>query len=561
MEKSAIIFEKNRDYIYHLQDDIYEVKILTKRDDIESVEFLYNDKYFNKDGHLLVPSTSLILLKKYITNYHDVFMGRFCFTGVAMSFYFRLKDKKGQVINYGAYHFFNDIFNVNNMFDAVPYLLKADTFKFPKWSVGGKIYQIFVERFAPTNEYSKNWFEPTNYFSKLNGTLKGITKNLGYIKNLGMDAIYMTPIFKSPTNHKYDVEDYYTIDSNFGNRDDLLLLVEKAHELDLKVIIDLVFNHTSTKFFAFQDLLLNQEKSQYKDWYIVSEYPVKIEENPKYKCFSRVKEMPKLNTANEEVQNYLIDVALNYIQYFKIDGIRMDVADEIDLTFLRRLRKKVKSYNENIMIYGEIWFDSASYLQGDIFDSVMNYQFYSNVFFLINHEITADEFGDNIDIMYSRVHLDVQNELLNLISSHDTERACSRLNYRYDLLKIAFSLMYLMKGSLMIYYGEEKCLGGCGSEDNRRGMIFKENDVITPLVRNLSEIKEIASFKRGDYHRILLENKNILMFDRYVTDEKYRVVLNMGNDNFELENEVFDIIDKTKVKTLKPNMIIAFELK
>lgn len=561
MEKSAIIFEKNRDYIYHLQDDIYEVKILTKRDDIESVEFLYNDKYFNKDGHLLVPSTSLILLKKYITNYHDVFMGRFCFTGVAMSFYFRLKDKKGQVINYGAYHFFNDIFNVNNMFDAVPYLLKADTFKFPKWSVGGKIYQIFVERFAPTNEYSKNWFEPTNYFSKLNGTLKGITKNLGYIKNLGMDAIYMTPIFKSPTNHKYDVEDYYTIDSNFGNRDDLLLLVEKAHELDLKVIIDLVFNHTSTKFFAFQDLLLNQEKSQYKDWYIVSEYPVKIEENPKYKCFSRVKEMPKLNTANEEVQNYLIDVALNYIQYFKIDGIRMDVADEIDLTFLRRLRKKVKSYNENIMIYGEIWFDSASYLQGDIFDSVMNYQFYSNVFSLINHEITADEFGDNIDIMYSRVHLDVQNELLNLISSHDTERACSRLNYRYDLLKIAFSLMYLMKGSLMIYYGEEKCLGGCGSEDNRRGMIFKENDVITPLVRNLSEIKEIASFKRGDYHRILLENKNILMFDRYVTDEKYRVVLNMGNDNFELENEVFDIIDKTKVNTLKPNMIIAFELK
>lgn len=561
MEKSAIIFEKNRDYIYHLQDDIYEVKILTKRDDIESVEFLYNDKYFNKDGHLLVPSTSLILLKKYITNYHDVFMGRFCFTGVAMSFYFRLKDKKGQVINYGAYHFFNDIFNVNNMFDAVPYLLKADTFKFPKWSVGGKIYQIFVERFAPTNEYSKNWFEPTNYFSKLNGTLKGITKNLGYIKNLGMDAIYMTPIFKSPTNHKYDVEDYYTIDSNFGNRDDLLLLVEKAHELDLKVIIDLVFNHTSTKFFAFQDLLLNQEKSQYKDWYIVSEYPVKIEENPKYKCFSRVKEMPKLNTANEEVQNYLIDVTLNYIQYFKIDGIRMDVADEIDLTFLRRLRKKVKSYNENIMIYGEIWFDSASYLQGDIFDSVMNYQFYSNVFSLINHEITADEFGDNIDIMYSRVHLDVQNELLNLISSHDTERACSRLNYRYDLLKIAFSLMYLMKGSLMIYYGEEKCLGGCGSEDNRRGMIFKENDVITPLVRNLSEIKEIASFKRGDYHRILLENKNILMFDRYVTDEKYRVVLNMGNDNFELENEVFDIIDKTKAKTLKPNMIIAFELK
>lgn len=561
MEKSAIIFEKNRDYIYHLQDDIYEVKILTKRDDIESVEFLYNDKYFNKDGHLLVPSTSLILLKKYITNYHDVFMGRFCFTGVAMSFYFRLKDKKGQVINYGAYHFFNDIFNVNNMFDAVPYLLKADTFKFPKWSVGGKIYQIFVERFAPTNEYSKNWFEPTNYFSKLNGTLKGITKNLGYIKNLGMDAIYMTPIFKSPTNHKYDVEDYYTIDSNFGNRDDLLLLVEKAHELDLKVIIDLVFNHTSTNFFAFQDLLLNQEKSQYKNWYIVSEYPVKIEKNPKYKCFSRVKEMPKLNTANEEVQNYLIDVALNYIQYFKIDGIRMDVADEIDLTFLRRLRKKVKSYNENIMIYGEIWFDSASYLQGDIFDSVMNYQFYSNVFSLINHEITADEFGDNIDIMYSRVHLDVQNELLNLISSHDTERACSRLNYRYDLLKIAFSLMYLMKGSLMIYYGEEKCLGGCGSEDNRRGMIFKENDVITPLVRNLSEIKEIASFKRGDYHRILLENKNILMFDRYVTDEKYRVVLNMGNDNFELENEVFDIIDKTKVKTLKPNMIIAFELK
>lgn len=113
----------------------------------------------------------------------------------------------------------------------------------------------------------------------------------------------------------------------------------------------------------------------------------------------------------------------------------------------------------------------------------------------------------------------------------------------------------------MIYYGEEKCLGGCGSEDNRRGMIFKENDVITPLVRNLSEIKEITSFKRGDYHRILLENKNILMFDRYVTDEKYRVVLNMGNDNFELENEVFDIIDKTKVKTLKPNMIIAFELK
>src|SRR5574344_792067 len=202
-------------------------------------------------------------------------------------------------------------------------------------------YEIFIDRFAignrekDTSYINMRWDELPKSKSFAGGDLQGIIDNLDYLKSIGINGIYLTPIFKSISNHKYDIEDYYKIDEQFGDEETLLKLVKVAHDKGIKIILDAVFNHISEKSPLFQDVLKNGKNSKYYHWFIFK--------NNEYECFSVCKYMPKLNTDNIEVQNYLINVGKYYIEKFDIDGWRLDVSDEVSHTFWKRFRNELKS--------------------------------------------------------------------------------------------------------------------------------------------------------------------------------------------------------------------------
>ena len=305
------------------------------------------------------------------------------------------------------------------------YANENDVFQVPDWSKNAVMYQIFPERFSNgSNENDpaniEKWgAKPTreNYFG---GDIKGITKKLGYLSELGIDAVYMTPIFEAASNHKYDTIDYFKIDKAFGTLDEFKELVIEAHKLKIKIILDGVFNHCGYYFEPFQDVLKNQENSKFKDWFYISEFPVKTDP-PNYECVGYYKWMPKLRHTTKEVRDYILKVAEYWIKETDIDGWRIDVCDEIDFTLIQELRRKIKEVKYDALIIGETWTDGRDLLRGDQVDSVMNYLFRDALLrFIAKGDIDAEEFDSRIGRMLSIYNNGTYSSLYNMLSSHDT---------------------------------------------------------------------------------------------------------------------------------------------
>ncbi|HBD05908.1 MAG TPA: hypothetical protein DCY93_00660, partial [Firmicutes bacterium] len=502
IERSSIKHDKGPLYLYYLRDDKYCIRLSSRKSDVRKVRIWYCEKYDNKLLKINGILKSVEMKKVYTTNESDIFLGVVPFKGITFSYFFELIDESNNSLYYGNFSFADKPFNdVMDMFDGVTYLLTKTSIKANKGFMGGVIYQIFVERFCPTDEVSENWYTaPIKGELRTNGTFKGITSKLDYLKELSVDAIYLTPIFVSRTAHRYDVEDYFALDPLLGTEDDFKTLVNKTHKKGIKVILDVVFNHTSANHFAFQDVIRNQSKSEYKDWYFINKYPVKIEKNANYKCFSTAAYLPKLNTDNEMVQKYLFTACKKYITEFNVDGFRIDVSDEISFDFLRKLNKLCKDLKSDFMIYGEIWFDPTLYLSGDMFDSFMNYRFYDLIRKILHKDITLDQFNGYLQDMYSRINVNAINSILNLVSSHDSERFFYQVHENYDLFKMGYAMLFLLPGATMLYYGEENALGGSTDPDNRRGMDFNRNKETFDYIKRLSEIKHIEVFKYGSFN-------------------------------------------------------------
>ena len=225
---------------------------------------------------------------------------------------------------------------------------------------GRVFYQIFPERFArgadkSNTEYINmewNTDEPTND-KFAGGDLDGIREKLPYLKKLGIGAVYMTPIHQSVSAHKYDIDDYFSVDKMFGDLNSLKTLVDEAHKLDIKIVMDLVFNHSSFYNVLFQDVVKHGRSSKYYDWYFVyGDKPSWDEGN--YNTFCDVKMMPKLNTNNPEVQDYLCRVGEFYLKDYGVDGFRLDVAFDVSHKFWRVFKYRLQKVNPDVFIIGEI---------------------------------------------------------------------------------------------------------------------------------------------------------------------------------------------------------------
>ena len=354
--------------------------------------------------------------------------------------------------------------------------------KSPDWLKDAIFYQIFPDRFArsprmhhPRGIRLKPWGSPPEEQGYQGGDLHGIVDKLDYLQFLGVNALYLNPIFSSASNHRYHTYDYYQVDPLLGGNDALRELLDAAHGRQMRVILDGVFNHTGRGFWQFHHILENGRSSPYIDWFFVKDWPLRpysYDEvnHHNYTSWWDMPALPKFNTGNPGVRDFLLDVASHWIE-FGIDGWRLDVPGDIDDDqFWREFRAVVKGANPQAYIVGEIWTPAQRWLQGDQFDAVMNYQFTVPVLNFTAADtlrldyakneydlqpLDAPQFAAAIDKMYALYDWETNYAQLNLLDSHDTARALWIMGEDKSALRLAVFLQMTLLGAPCIYYGDE----------------------------------------------------------------------------------------------------------
>ena len=478
MEYSAIFHDMDKRFCYAIEKDLFVIRVQVKKDDMKEIILHYEDKYIPMERE---DTRKTIVMKKVATSqFNDYYEAQVRMHLICLRYFFEFTDMQGERVYYGNYEFDKEyITNRDRMFDCPQNLREEEMFEVPDWAANKVVYQIFPSRFAASQPVDKKlWYKaPITPMDDLHGDFRGIIDHLDHIQDLGIDVIYMTPSFKSNACHKYDTIDYYEIDPSFGTKEELKELVQKAHDRGMKVVMDAVFNHTGKEFFAFKDILEKGEKSKYLDWYYIDELPLKGKwgEIPNFLCFGYYGGMPKLNLKNPEVANYITDIACYWIRECDIDGWRLDVGDEISHFFWKRFRRAIKAVKKDMLIIGEIWHYAGDFLEGDEWDTVMNYPFYLNLIDLLADEkISVSQFVQNLGYLKGRLHKKCYPLMWNLIDSHDTARFLHLCKDNKKKQHLAAAFQLLLPGMPMIYYGDEYAMPGANDPDCRRGMYWDE---------------------------------------------------------------------------------------
>ena len=477
MEYAAITHFADNRYCFALEPDRFLIRIRVKKGDMRRVILHTQDKYLpleRLDTRAAVPMS--LAARDRVSDYYEAVI---TIHMVCLRYWFELEGVDGTRAYYGNYQFSTEPpTDIERMFDCPQNLRGEERFLAPAWAMDKVVYQIFPASFAPTGPVdARRWYGPLDHRVNPGGTLRGIIDHLGHLHKLGVDVLYMTPVFKANTPHRYDTVDYFTVDPSLGTKEELRELVDSAHALGIRVLLDGVFNHTSQKFFAFADILEKKERSEYLDWYFIEGFPLRMAwgEKPNFKTFSYYGGMPKLNLRDPAVEAYFINVGLYWIRECGIDGWRLDVADEVGHRFWRRFREAVKAEKPDALIVGEEWHYGGDFLQGDQWDSVMNYPFYNSVLDLVARgTATVTEFFEDLGFLRGNLHPAVYHLLWNLVGSHDTARFLRAVGGDRRRLKMASALQLLLPGMPMLYYGDEYAMDGGDNGDCRRGMVWDE---------------------------------------------------------------------------------------
>jgi len=434
------------------------------------------------------------------------------------------------------------------------------------WVEDAVFYQIFPDRFAngdPSNDGPnvKAWDTqptPETWRIRLGGDLAGIRKHLDHLSELGVNAIYLNPIFDSLSNHGYDTNDYLKVDLRFGSNEDLKNLVKEAHRRHIRVILDAVFNHSSPEFFAFQDLREKGEASAYKDWYFPLTYPISTAEGQQtYRTFAGVPTMPKLNQDNPATRDYFTKVGVHWIQDAGIDGWRLDVADAVSQDFWRHFRTAIKGAKKDAYIVGEAWGDAHEYLQGDQHDAVMNYRWRKAILdFLAERALTPRDFAHTLDLIRGDYPDAVQNQMFNLLGSHDTWRLRTSMKGDIPRERLAVLLQFTLPGTPSIYYGDEIGMEG-GREPLSRGPMVWDRDKwdtrTFAFYQALIKLrKDHPCLRRGDFRLLRTDaTDGIFAFERRSGKSRVQVVLNTS------DHEVVYFVPEDLWKGAKSNITMA----
>lgn len=429
-------------------------------------------------------------------------------------------------------------------FFQMPYINSNDCMPVVDWMKDAVFYQIFVERFnigdmqKDMSYINMDWGDIPNPKSFAGGDIKGIIEKLDYIRGLGVNVLYLTPIFESISNHKYDIKNYMEIDSRFGCKEDFKKLVEQAHKRGIRIVLDAVFNHCSMQLEQFQDVLKNGKQSPYYDWFIIDgDYPTP--ENVNYECFAACNYMPKLNTANPRTQEFLLEIACYWIREFDIDGWRLDVSDEVSHAFWRRFREVVKKEKPDCVIIGENWHDAYPYLMGDQYDSIMNYSFTKACLdYFARGYIDAKQMAEKLSSNLMRNTKQVNQMMLNLLDTHDTHRFFTEVSKDKNKLLAAIALEVMFPGAPCIYYGTEICMEGGYDPDSRRCFDWDEShwDMnVMEMIRSLTGLRKRAELREGNV--VLGEEQGMLKLVRTFDNQSVSLFINLSGKNVTFDNK------------------------
>lgn len=451
----------------------------------------------------------------------------------------------------------------------------------PEWVHHAVFYQIFPDRFAFSTQVPKPnnlecWNSTPTLHGFKGGDLLGVAERLDYLQDLGINAIYFTPIFTSASNHRYHTNDYFHIDPILGGDKAFSTLLSEAHRRNIKVVLDGVFNHTGRGFYQFNHILECGPDSPYVDWFDIRSYPLNAyEREANYRCWFNLPALPELNHKNPQVISFLHDVTRYWLDQ-GIDGWRLDVPFCFgDDPFWQTFRQVVKSANPQAYIVGEIPYNASQWLQGDQFDAVMNYLFsYACWGFFggkaldktsIGHWIfhcsdllspQAEEFSRQVTGLLTRYPHPIALAQMNLLDSHDTTRILTIFGRDKRRLRLATLFQMTYPGAPMVYYGNEIGLDGGPDPDCRKSFPWDERIWDHELRRFFQKVIALRHAHRclrdGDF-KILLAVDEVCIFLRQYAGESAIVALNLSNATLNLDLDVTRLLADGSVLRNKLN--------
>lgn len=531
MEIAAIFHKPESEYAYLYEKNKMHVRIRTKKNDtIKYIRLHYGDSViFHEDSYQYVNTMAKIASDAF----HDYWQSDISADYGRIQYIFEIESTDGEKILYGdrgALPFETKHLNFFMNGFKLPYFHEVDRCKVPSWVANTIWYQIFPERFANGNPTisppnSLPWdtnIAPEND-SFFGGDLQGIIDKLDYLQNLGITGLYLCPIFEAPSNHKYDTLDYMEIDKHFGDKEVFRTLVNEAHKRDMKIMLDAVFNHIGNHSSQWKDVVVNGEQSRYKDWFHIQEFPVtsdNLGNNRKlnYHAFAFQGHMPKLNTANSEVKEYLLNIATYWIKEFDIDAWRLDVANEIDHSFWKEFQQRTLAIKPDLYILGEIWHTAQPWLNGDEFHGVMNYPLSESIKkCFLTKELSIDNLIYDVQSQLMYYKRQVTEAMFNLLDSHDTERILTTAKENCVATQSALTFMFLQLGTPCIYYGTEAGLTGGHDPDCRRVMPWNSGFENTKMFTSIQELIALRKAKQEyiQFGKISFRKENSLLVLRY----------------------------------------------
>lgn len=535
MNKSAILHIPMSQYAYGMDESHVVIRLRTAKDDLRKCTLYYGDRACRKTPVIFTKVEMKIMAQAPLYDYYEVVLEnpykRLCY-------YFELDDGTEKILYYGDC-FCDAPVDDRSEYYQLPFNHRADIVNPPKWAQDAVIYNIFPDSFATGKEKvsgqaSQKQWEGQTVCGKLGGTIRGITENVSYIKKLGLNAIYINPVFAAGEYHKYDLIDYFHIDPCFGTNEDFKELVETFHANGIKVIIDGVFNHCGWKFFAFEDVVQKGQQSAYKDWFYGLQFPVIRPDNgedyPNYECFGYERLMPKLNTANLQVQEYFCKVGRYWVEEFHTDGWRLDVASEVNDGFWRKFHEEVKAVNPEAILIGEVWESANHWLDGTIFDSAMNYDFRKHCKrFFAEGSVDAAEFDGRVTDMRMRYRKQTVYAQLNILDSHDVSRFLSVCGEDRKKYKLAIIFQMCFPGIPSVFYGDELGVTGIREEEYRQPMPWGRQDELYAFFEQAIRMrKQQKALTQGDYHTLnAVAGSRFYGFERTYEKQRVMIFLNM----------------------------------
>ena len=385
----------------------------------------------------------------------------------------------------------------------MPWMNPADCIAPPDWVRHTVWYQVYPDRFCRGGSGRPGalpWRHgPVTNAERFGGDLAGIAQKLPYLAGLGVNGLYLNPIFAARSFHKYDTTDYTRVDPDFGTEADLQELVRQAHANGIRVMLDAVFNHCGPGFAPWRDVVEKGPGSAWRDWFFVNRWPVEEgrTDDGRYFSFSFHGGMPKLNTNHPAVQDYLIGLCEDWVRRYDIDGLRFDVGNEISHAFLRRLRVRLKALKPDLYLLGEIWHDAPAWLEGDEYDAVMHYPLQSAVRrFFEDESLPARVFGWQAGRCLAAYAPQVSAAQFTLLDSHDTIRLRSRVRSEDEFWQ-QLTALFTLPGSPCVYYGTELALEGGRDPDCRRCMPWDELDTDAGRAR-LDAMRSLIALRRTE---------------------------------------------------------------